>query len=38
MNYFRLFVKTMKCQTVPLVAAGDPMVFGENKLARAHLF
>lgn len=30
MNYFRLFVKTMKCQTMPLVAVGDPMVFGEE--------
>lgn len=38
MNFFRLFVKTMKCQTLPLVAVGDPMVFGGNKLALAHLF
>lgn len=31
MNYFRLFVNmTMKCQTVPLVTVGDPMVFGEE--------
>lgn len=36
MNYFRLFL--IKCQTTPLVAVGDPMVFGENKLAPAHLF
>lgn len=38
MNYSRLFVKAMKCQTMPLVAVGDPMVFGWNKLALAHLF
>lgn len=31
MNYFRLFANmAMKCQTMPLVAVEDPMVFGEE--------
>lgn len=31
MNYFRLFVNMiLKCQTPPVVAEGDPMVFGED--------
>lgn len=37
MNFFRLFVKSMKCQSMPLVAVRDPMVFGGNKISSSTL-